>query len=51
MSQSVHIRQIVTYTDYRRFRSKSRVLFNGQEVKDQNAPDGSQPAGTSPPKP
>jgi len=49
MSQSVHIRQIVTYTDYRRFRSKSRVLFNGQEVKDQNAPDGSQPVQT--PKP
>jgi hypothetical protein len=49
MSQAVHIRQIVTYTNYRRFRSKSRIIFNGQEVKDPSAPDGSQPAQT--PKP
>jgi hypothetical protein len=49
MSQAVHIRQIVTYTNYRRFRSKSRILFNGQEVKDQSKPNGSQPA--QPPKP
>ena len=32
MSQSVHIRQIVTYTDYRRFRSKSRILYNGKDI-------------------
>jgi hypothetical protein len=43
MSQAVHIRQIVTYTDYRRFRSKSRIIFNGQEAKDPGTPDGSQP--------
>lgn len=48
MSQNVHIRQIVTYTNYRRFRSKSRVIFNGQEVKDPNKPDGSSPTGTAP---
>ncbi len=50
MSQSVHIRQIVTYSNYRRFRSRSRIIFGGQEVKDQRAPDGSQPA-TPPAKP
>jgi len=42
MSQSVHIRQIVTYTDYKRFRSKSRIIYDGQDLKTQ--PDGSQPA-------
>jgi hypothetical protein len=53
MSQTVHIRQIVTYTDYRRFRSKSRIIYSGQDVKDQRTPDGSdssQPA-TPPAKP
>ena len=43
MSQSVHIRQIVTYTDYRRFRSKSRIIYNGKDI----TPDGTQP--TAPP--
>jgi hypothetical protein len=43
MSQSVHIRQIVTYSDYKRFRSKSRIIYNGQDVTDKK-PDGSQPA-------
>jgi hypothetical protein len=43
MSESVHLRQIVTYTNYRRFRSKSKMIFNGQEIKDPNKPGGSQP--------
>lgn len=42
LSQSVHIRQIVTYTDYKRFRSKSRILYNGQDITN-NKTDGSQP--------
>jgi hypothetical protein len=49
LSEAVHIRQIVTYTDYKRFRSKSRIIYDGQDVKTQ--PDGSQPAGTPPKKP
>jgi hypothetical protein len=53
MSQSVHIRQILTYTNYTRFGSKSRIIYNGQDVKDQRAPggsDSSQPP-TAPTKP
>ncbi len=34
----VHIRQVVKYENYKRFGSKTRVIFNGEEVKDENAP-------------
>jgi len=40
LGDSVHIRQIVTYSDYKRYRSRSRVTYDGKEV--QKAPD-SQP--------
>lgn len=56
-SGDVHIRVIVRYTDYKRFGSKSRIVFNGQTVQ----PGSSQPGGgtapqssggsTTPPKP
>jgi hypothetical protein len=41
----VHIRQIVRYTNYKRFGSSSKITFEGQEVK--NAP-GQQPEKTEP---
>ena len=47
----IKIREIVKYTNYKRFGSKSRILYEGQEVKkDPNAqkPDQKQP---EPPKP
>lgn len=34
----VHIRQVVKYENYKRFGSKTRVLFGGEEVKEENAP-------------
>jgi hypothetical protein len=34
----VHIRQVVKYENYRRFGSKSRILFEREEVK--GADDG-----------
>jgi hypothetical protein len=48
----VKIREIIKYTNYRRFGSKSRITFDGQEVQkaDPNAkPDEKKPA--EPPKP
>jgi hypothetical protein len=40
----VHLRQIVKYTNYKRFGSKSKIIFDGQEVKrDPNAPNQQQP--------
>jgi hypothetical protein len=32
MSQDVHIRQIVRYTDYKQFRSTVKLIFEGQDV-------------------
>ena len=34
----VHIRQVVKYENYKRFGSKTRVTFNGEEVKEETAP-------------
>ena len=44
MSQSVQLRTIVKYTDYRRFRATSRIIYNGEDITDQQ-----QPATTPPP--
>ena len=32
MAQDVHIRDIVKYTDYKRFGSTSTIIYNGQEI-------------------
>src|ERR1700678_3868178 len=50
----IHIREIVKTEDYKRFGSKSRILYNGQEVPkgdQKNPPDQSKPdaAPNSPP--
>ena len=34
----VHIRQVVKYENYKRFGSKTRVIFEGQEIKPEKAP-------------
>jgi hypothetical protein len=34
LSQDVHIRSVVKYSDYKRFRSTSTITFNGQTVQD-----------------
>jgi hypothetical protein len=52
MSQSVQLRTIVKYTDYKRFKATSRIIYNGEDITDQKAPDSQQPAGqTVPPAP
>jgi hypothetical protein len=47
----IHIVQKVKYTDYKRFGSKSKITYEGQEIS-KDAPQGSsQPSsGTTPPK-
>ena len=46
----VHIREIVKYSDYKRFGSKSKITFEGQEV--QKGPgDTGQPQAPPPPPP
>ncbi len=44
MAQDVHIRDIIKYTDYKRFGSTSKIIFDGQEVPnpDKKQPDSQQ---------
>ena len=47
LSEDVHVRTVVKYTDYKRYHTSVTILYNGQEVeKDPNAT----PPQTAPPK-
>ncbi len=49
-SGDVHIRQVVKYTNYKRFGAKSKILYQGQEIpKDQPQSGSQQPSKTPPP--
>ncbi len=51
LSQDVHMRNIVKYTDYKRFRATSRIIYDGQDITNNNTPDGKdQPKPAAPPK-
>jgi hypothetical protein len=39
MSENIHIRQIVKYTDYKRFRTTTRILNDAEVVEDGKKPD------------
>ena len=34
MSQDVHLRTVVKYTDYKQFRASSRIIYNGEDITD-----------------
>lgn len=42
MGQDVHMRNIIRYTDYKRFRATSRILYNGEDITNKKD-DGPQP--------
>lgn len=50
MAQDVHIRDIVKYTDYKRFGSTSRIIFDGKDITN-NTGDQSSPQPNAPSKP
>jgi len=50
MAQDVHIRDIVKYTDYKRFGSTSRIIFDGKDITN-NTGDQSKPQPNAPSKP
>jgi hypothetical protein len=54
LSQDVHLRNIVKYTDYKQFRATSRIIYNGQDITNQKAPADQTPEQngkpTAPPK-
>lgn len=47
LSQDVHMRETVKYTDYKQYRSTVRVLFDGQDVSN-SQPNGQQPPQAQP---
>ena len=50
-SGDIHIRQIVKYTDYKRFGSNVKITYDGQDISKGQQPNGTQPQGTqAPPK-
>lgn len=59
LSQDVHMRNVVKFTDYKQFHATSRIIYNGQDITDNKAPDdksndkndkSKQPATTTPPQ-
>jgi hypothetical protein len=53
-SGDIHIRQVVKYTDYKRFGAKSKITYEGQEISKDKAgttpPASGQPPASTPPK-
>lgn len=49
MMEDVHIRDIIKYTDYKRFGSTSKIIYEGQDITPQQNPQGQQQS--SPQKP
>ena len=50
ISEDIHVRTVVKYTDYKRYHTSVTILFNGQEVEKE--PNTTQPPQTTtPPKP
>jgi len=50
MSQDVHLRTVVKYTDYKQFRATSRIIYNGQDITDNKAPENNQQQPATPQK-
>ena len=42
-ANDIHMRNTVKYTDYRRFRSTARIIYNGQDITNQSAPEKDAP--------
>jgi hypothetical protein len=39
LSQDVHMRNVVKYSDYKQFHATSRIIYNGQDITNNKAPD------------
>ncbi len=52
MSQDVHLRTIVKYTDYKQFRATSKIFYNGEDITNNGdqPQNGSQPQSQPPKK-
>jgi len=51
LSEDVHIRSTVRYTDYKRFRATSRIIFNGEDItNNKDTDDKKQQPGSGQPQ-
>jgi hypothetical protein len=54
LSQDIHMRNIVRYTDYKQFHATSRIIYNGEDITNNKAPEDNKetpaPSSTPPPK-
>jgi hypothetical protein len=46
MGQDVHMRDIIKYTDYKRFGSTTTIIYNGQDISKTGQQPGAQPSQT-----
>ena len=53
MSQDVHIRDTIKYTDYKRFGSTVKIIYDGQDITQSGQPNqpNQQQKQQAPPKP
>ncbi len=49
LSEDVHMRSVVRYTDYKQFRATSRIIYNGQDITNNKTPANQNPAQNQPP--
>ncbi len=50
LAQDVHIRDIIKYTDYKRFGSTSKIIYEGQDITPGQTPQGQKPPAAKPQK-
>jgi hypothetical protein len=48
LSNDVHMRSVVKYTDYKQFRSTSRIIFNGEDITNKKSDDKTTPPPAKP---
>ena len=50
LSEDVHMRNIVKYTDYKQYHATSRIIYDGVDITNNKAPDDKQTQPATPPK-
>jgi hypothetical protein len=50
-ANDIHMRNTVKYTDYRRYRSSARIIYNGQDITNDSKPEKQEPPQQAPPRP
>jgi hypothetical protein len=50
LSNDVHMRNIVKYSDYKQYHATARIIYNGKDITDDKAPDNKQSPPQTPPK-